>query len=166
MAYGKVALLVDECRWFTVIESDGTYERRRVEDCGKATCKWSKKRTVVEPPQPSPQENQPKYCHLRVREERRLCRELTVLTTYGAGIVWYYKSSFPGHVTALIKELTSPDVETHLLLSMAYGQVFVNGNDVVGLNQLYYTHRVKDPVVLFPFPHRRVTESGNEHDEI
>ncbi|KAI0861704.1 FAD-binding domain-containing protein [Xylaria cubensis] len=72
-----------------------------------------------------------------------------------AGMVWYYKPSFLGQATALVKELTSPDasVETHLMLSIAYAQVFGNGNDVICLNQLYYTQPVHDPPALFPFTH-------------
>ncbi|KAK8052712.1 hypothetical protein PG996_012013 [Apiospora saccharicola] len=70
-----------------------------------------------------------------------------------AGFVWYFKPSFPNQLAALVKELTSPDasVEAHLMLSMAYAQVFGNGNDVVCLNQLYYTQPVEDPPVLAPF---------------
>ncbi|RYP31565.1 hypothetical protein DL767_005674 [Monosporascus sp. MG133] len=72
-----------------------------------------------------------------------------------AGMVWYYKPSFPDQVAALVKELTSPDasVETHLMLSIAYAQVFNNGNDVVCLNQLYYTQPLQDPPALAPFTH-------------
>lgn len=68
-----------------------------------------------------------------------------------AGMVWYYKPSFRGQMVALVKELTSPDasVETHLMLSIAYAEVF--GNDVVCLNQLYYTQPVQDPAILAPF---------------
>ncbi|KAI1273033.1 hypothetical protein F5Y07DRAFT_378185 [Xylaria sp. FL0933] len=73
---------------------------------------------------------------------------------YG-GMVFYYKPSFPGQITALVKELTSPDasVETHLMLSIAYAQVFGNGNDVICLNQVYYTQPVEDPPALAPFTH-------------
>ncbi|TGJ85218.1 hypothetical protein E0Z10_g3543 [Xylaria hypoxylon] len=71
---------------------------------------------------------------------------------YG-GMVWYSKPSFPGQIAALVKELTSPeaDVETHFMLSIAYAQLF--GNDVVCLNQLYYTQPVEDPPALAPFTH-------------
>lgn len=53
-----------------------------------------------------------------------------------AGFVWYFKPSFPDQIAALVEELTSPDanVEVHLMLSIAYAQVFGNGNDVVCLN--------------------------------
>lgn len=70
-------------------------------------------------------------------------------------MVWYYKPSFPIQMAALVKELTSPDasVETHLMLSIAYAQVFGNGNDVVCLNQLYYTQPVEDLHALAPFTH-------------
>lgn len=72
-----------------------------------------------------------------------------------AGMVWYYKPSFPDQMAALVRELTSPDasVETHLMLSIAYAQVFNNGDDVVCLNQLYYTQPVQDPPALAPFTH-------------
>ncbi|KAI0174427.1 hypothetical protein BJ166DRAFT_620922 [Pestalotiopsis sp. NC0098] len=72
-----------------------------------------------------------------------------------AGMVWYYKPSFEGQVAALVKELNSPDasVETHFMLSIAYSQLFGNGNDVVCLNQLYYTQPVDDPPALAPFTH-------------
>lgn len=58
-------------------------------------------------------------------------------------------------MVALVKELTSPNpsVETHLVLSIAYADVFGNGNDVVCLNQLYYTQPAQDPAVLAPFTH-------------
>ncbi|KAH8788064.1 hypothetical protein F5883DRAFT_657513 [Diaporthe sp. PMI_573] len=71
------------------------------------------------------------------------------------GMVWYYKPSFPDQMATLVKELTSPDasVETHLMLSIAYAQVFGNGNDVVCLNQFYYTQPVEDPPALAPFTH-------------
>lgn len=70
-------------------------------------------------------------------------------------MVWYYKPSFPDQMAALVKELNSPDasVETHLMLSIACAKVFGNGNDVVCLNQLYYTQPVKDPIALAPFTH-------------
>ncbi|KAI0406388.1 hypothetical protein F4802DRAFT_613607 [Xylaria palmicola] len=70
------------------------------------------------------------------------------------GMVFYYKPSFLGQVTALVKELTSPNasVETHFMLSIAYAQVF-NGNDVLCLNQVYYTQPVEDPPALVPFTH-------------
>ena len=72
-----------------------------------------------------------------------------------AGMVWYYKPSFPDQVAALTKELTSPDasVETHFMLSIGYAQVFGNGNDVVCLNQVYYTQPVGNPPALAPFTH-------------
>ncbi|KAK8045538.1 FAD-binding domain-containing protein [Apiospora rasikravindrae] len=72
-----------------------------------------------------------------------------------AGMVWYFKQSFPDQMAALVKELTSsnPSVETHLMLSIAYAQVFGNGDDVICLNQLYYTQPVEDPPVLAPFVH-------------
>lgn len=72
-----------------------------------------------------------------------------------AGMVWYYKPSFPDQMAALVKELNSPDasVETHLMLSIAYAKVFGNGNDFVCLNQLYYTQPVQDPIALAPFTH-------------
>ncbi|KAI4604064.1 hypothetical protein KJ359_000191 [Pestalotiopsis sp. 9143b] len=72
-----------------------------------------------------------------------------------AGMVWYYKPSFEGQVTALVEELISPDasVETHFMLSIAYSRLFGNGNDVVCLNQLYYTQPVDDPPALAPFTH-------------
>lgn len=70
-------------------------------------------------------------------------------------MVWYYKPSFADQMKALVKELKSPDasVETHMMLSIAYAQVFGNGNDVVCLNQLYYTQPVEDPPALAPFTH-------------
>lgn len=70
-------------------------------------------------------------------------------------MVWYYKPSFEGQVTALVEELISPDasVETHFMLSIAYSRFFGNGNDVVCLNQLYYTQPVDDPPALAPFTH-------------
>jgi hypothetical protein len=70
-----------------------------------------------------------------------------------AGMVWYYKPSFADQMSALVKELTSadPSVETHLMLSLAFAQVFGNGNDVMGLNQLYYTQPVEDHPALAPF---------------
>ncbi|RYC61325.1 hypothetical protein CHU98_g4904 [Xylaria longipes] len=73
---------------------------------------------------------------------------------YG-GMVWYFKPSFPSQASALVKELTSPDAsaETHLMLSIAYSQLFGNGNDIVCLNQLYYTQPVEDPPTLVPFTH-------------
>ena len=69
--------------------------------------------------------------------------------------MFYYQQSFPGQVTALVNELTSPkpSVETHLMLSIAYAQVFGNGNDVLCLNQVYYTQPEKDPPALAPFTH-------------
>ncbi|KAI0893530.1 hypothetical protein F4806DRAFT_476168 [Annulohypoxylon nitens] len=72
-----------------------------------------------------------------------------------AGMVFYYKPSWAGQMAALVKELTSPNpsVETHLMLSIGYAQVFGNGNDVICLNQLYYTQPVEDPPVLAPFTH-------------
>ncbi|KAK7932547.1 FAD-binding domain-containing protein [Apiospora marii] len=72
-----------------------------------------------------------------------------------AGFVWYFKQSFPDQMAALVKELTSADasVEAHLMLSIAYAQVFGNGNDVVCLNQLYYTQPIEEPPVLSPFVH-------------
>ncbi|KAK8084449.1 hypothetical protein PG997_005720 [Apiospora hydei] len=72
-----------------------------------------------------------------------------------AGMVWYFRQSFPDQMAALVKELKSadPSVETHLMLSIAYAQVFGNGNDVICLNQLYYTQPVEDPPVLAPFLH-------------
>ncbi|KAK8131643.1 hypothetical protein PG984_008081 [Apiospora sp. TS-2023a] len=72
-----------------------------------------------------------------------------------AGFVWYFKQSFDDQMVALVKELTWPDasVEAHLMLSIAYAQVFGNGNDVVCLNQLYYTQPVEDPPALTPFVH-------------
>ncbi|KAG8156606.1 hypothetical protein KVR01_013557 [Diaporthe batatas] len=72
-----------------------------------------------------------------------------------AGMVWYFKPSFADQMKALVKELNAPDasVETHLMLSIAYAQVFGNGNDVVCLNQLYYTQPVDDPPALAPFTH-------------
>ncbi|KAI1747786.1 FAD-binding domain-containing protein [Xylaria castorea] len=62
---------------------------------------------------------------------------------------------FMGQVNALVKELKSPDisVETHLMLSIAYAQIFGIGNGVVCLNQLYYTQPVQDPPALFSFTH-------------
>ncbi|KAI1360158.1 hypothetical protein F5Y08DRAFT_343948 [Xylaria arbuscula] len=71
---------------------------------------------------------------------------------YG-GMVFYYQPSFSGQVAALVKELTStkPSVETHLMLSIAYAQVFGNGNDVLCLNQVYYTQPEQDPPALAPF---------------
>ncbi|KAL1858313.1 hypothetical protein Daus18300_009931 [Diaporthe australafricana] len=58
-------------------------------------------------------------------------------------------------MAALVNELTSPNasVETHLMLSIAYARVFGNGNDVICLNQLYYTQPVEDPPALAPFTH-------------
>ncbi|KAK8108091.1 uncharacterized protein PG998_010104 [Apiospora kogelbergensis] len=72
-----------------------------------------------------------------------------------AGMVFYFKPSWRDQMTALVKELMSPEasVETHLMLSIGYAQVFGNGNDVICLNQIYYTQPVKDPAVLAPFVH-------------
>lgn len=72
-----------------------------------------------------------------------------------AGMVWYYKPSWPDQMAALVEEITSPDasVDTNLMLSIAYAQVFGNGNDVICLNQVYYTQPVEDPLVLAPFTH-------------
>lgn len=70
-----------------------------------------------------------------------------------AGMVFYFKPSWRDQMAALVKELTSPDasVETHLMLSIAYSQIFGNGTDVLCLNQLYYTQPAQDPPVLAPF---------------
>ncbi|KAI3317935.1 FAD-binding domain-containing protein [Xylariaceae sp. AK1471] len=70
------------------------------------------------------------------------------------GMVFYYKPSFPGQVEALVRELTSPDasVETHFMLSLAFATAF-GSDDVICLNQVYYTQNVEDPAALAPFTH-------------
>jgi hypothetical protein len=70
---------------------------------------------------------------------------------YG-GMVFYYKPSWPSQMAALVKELTapSPSVETHLMLSLAFAKVF-GSDDVLCLNQVYYTQPVEDPPDLAPF---------------
>lgn len=72
-----------------------------------------------------------------------------------AGMVFYYKRSWPDQMAALVKELTSPNpsVETHPMLSLGFARIFGNGDDVLCLNQVYYTQPVEDPPVLAPFTH-------------
>lgn len=68
------------------------------------------------------------------------------------GFVWYYQPSFAGQVEALVHELTRPDPskETHIMISLAYATVFGN-DDIICLNQVYYTQPVEEPPVLDPF---------------
>lgn len=68
------------------------------------------------------------------------------------GFVWYYRPSFESQVEALVHELTRPDAskETHLMISLAYATVF-GSEDVICLNQMYYTQPVENPPVLDPF---------------
>lgn len=53
----------------------------------------------------------------------------------------------------LVNKLQSPksSIETHLMLSIAYAKVSGNCNDVIYLNQLYYTQPAQEPACLAPF---------------
>lgn len=55
-------------------------------------------------------------------------------------------------VEAPVHELTRPDLskEMHLMISLAYTTVF-SSDDVICLNQVYYTQPVEEPPALDPF---------------
>ncbi|KUJ15927.1 FAD-binding domain-containing protein [Mollisia scopiformis] len=68
------------------------------------------------------------------------------------GTVFYFAPSFPSQIEALVGDsLHDPNAstDTHLMLSIGYSAMF--SEDIMCLNQPYYTKAVENPAVLDPF---------------
>ncbi|KAI1822651.1 FAD-binding domain-containing protein [Xylaria intraflava] len=67
---------------------------------------------------------------------------------FWGGSVFYYPSSFPDQVDALVHHLNDAQVETHIMISLFFAAQF---GSALGLNQAYYTRKVENPPILDPF---------------
>jgi hypothetical protein len=67
------------------------------------------------------------------------------------GSLYYFNSSFPNQVDALVHELQKPDAthETHLMMSLGYMAKL--SPEACGMNQMYYLRAVEKPEILEPF---------------
>ncbi|PLB46221.1 FAD-binding domain-containing protein, partial [Aspergillus steynii IBT 23096] len=67
---------------------------------------------------------------------------------FWGGSVYYFASSFPDQIDALVSEVQKPDAtkETHLMISIGY-----HFGETMCQNQVYYTQSAEKPAVLEPF---------------
>lgn len=72
---------------------------------------------------------------------------------FWGGSIFYFPASFPGQIDALVAEIKKPnaDVDTHLMISIAYSTQFLDLGGNLCLNQIYYTKAVENPLVVQPF---------------
>lgn len=69
---------------------------------------------------------------------------------FWGGSVFYFATSFPGQIEALVTEIQKPNAteETQLMISIGYAAAF---GAIVCQNQVYYTQDFQNPPVLEPF---------------
>lgn len=67
---------------------------------------------------------------------------------FWGGNVFYYPTSFPNQVDALVHHLQDAQVETHVMISLFFAAQF---GMTLGLNQVYYTRDIESPPILDPF---------------